>query len=170
MLTGVANSHGASLRVKILTRSLWTNVEFDSTIVFKRKRPRFIEMTAYWSGRLLQELISGTGTSVAFVPDRHNLSAAMNATRCICLALLALAVPCLALDQNGNQQSDVWEMIFGASGLPGAGDADHDGWSNALESAAGTNPLDGASFPGLHLATDVASLQSTSSETSSSSV
>lgn len=66
-------------------------------------------------------------------------------------SLCLVAVPCLALDQNGNQQSDVWEMIFGASGLPAAGDADGDGWSNALESAAGTNPRDGASFPGLRL-------------------
>ncbi|MCE9612074.1 MAG: DUF1800 family protein [Chthoniobacter sp.] len=70
----------------------------------------------------------------------------------------ALAVSGRALDLNGNQQSDVWEMIFGASGLPAAGDADGDGWSNALESAAGTNPRDGASFPGLHLTTDGVSL------------
>lgn len=50
-----------------------------------------------------------------------------------------------ALDGNGNSQSDVWEMVFGAAGLPPGGDADGDGWSNALESMAGTNPFDGTS-------------------------
>lgn len=82
----------------------------------------------------------------------------MNAPRWITLALCALAAPSSALDQNANQQSDVWEMIFGATGLPAAGDADGDGWSNALESAAGTNPRDGSSFPGLHLESDGVSL------------
>ena len=74
------------------------------------------------------------------------------------LSLCVFAVRGLALDQNGNQQSDVWEMIFGASGLAAVGDADGDGWSNALESAAGTNPRDGASFPGLHLDGEAGSL------------
>ena len=67
------------------------------------------------------------------------------------LVLCTLSAPCLALDQNGNQQSDVWEMVFGAFGLPAAGDADGDGWTNAQESAAGTNPLDASSFPRLNL-------------------
>lgn len=47
-----------------------------------------------------------------------------------------------ALDQNANQQSDVWEMLFSASG-----DFDADGWSNAAESSAGTNPKDASSHP-----------------------
>ena len=66
--------------------------------------------------------------------------------------LLAATSQTFALDQNANQQSDVWEMIYGASGLAAAGDADGDGFSNASESAAGTNPFDGASFPGLLMA------------------
>ncbi len=57
-----------------------------------------------------------------------------------------------ALDANGNQQSDVWEMVFKASGLPANGDADGDGWSNASESLAGTNPFDPLSFPSMSLA------------------
>ncbi len=67
------------------------------------------------------------------------------------LCLLAAVSSARALDQNANQQSDVWEMIFGASGLSANADADGDGWSNASESAAGTNPFDGASFPSLLL-------------------
>lgn len=51
------------------------------------------------------------------------------------------------LDTNLNQQSDVWEMLHGAQGLPAAGDADFDGFSNAAESVAGTNPRDAQSFP-----------------------
>ncbi len=65
--------------------------------------------------------------------------------------LLAATSQTFALDQNANQQSDVWEMVFGAGGLAAAGDADGDGFSNASESAAGTNPFSGASFPSLLL-------------------
>ena len=42
-------------------------------------------------------------------------------------------------------------MVFGANGLAAAGDADGDGWNNSAESAAGTNPFDGRSFPSLLL-------------------
>jgi len=51
------------------------------------------------------------------------------------------------VDSNGNQQSDVWEMLTGAHGLPAAQDADGDGFSNAAESVAGTDPLNILSFP-----------------------
>jgi hypothetical protein len=68
------------------------------------------------------------------------------------LALLFTSLPqAFALDQNNNLQSDVWEMLFGAAGLSATGDADGDGFSNATESVAGTNPKDAASFPGLRL-------------------
>lgn len=53
----------------------------------------------------------------------------------------------LALDGNGNSQSDVWEMYFGVSGLAPGADADKDGWSNLNESLAGTNPLSATSWP-----------------------
>lgn len=52
-----------------------------------------------------------------------------------------------AVDQNGNQQSDVWEALFGAGALPAAVDSDGDGVSNRDESVAGTNPFDPLSFP-----------------------
>ena len=65
--------------------------------------------------------------------------------------LLAAAPVVQAVDQNSNQQSDVWEMLFQFSGLPGAGDFDADGWSNAAESSAGTNPKDAASYPAMDI-------------------
>ncbi len=63
------------------------------------------------------------------------------------LTLLMSAPWVRAVDQNSNQQSDVWEMLFQASALPAAGDFDGDGWSNAAESSAGTNPKSGTSRP-----------------------
>lgn len=71
-----------------------------------------------------------------------------------CFAVwIACAAQVHAVDSNANQQSDVWEMIFQANSLPPNGDMDGDGWTNATESTAGTNPFDGASFPetGIHL-------------------
>lgn len=51
------------------------------------------------------------------------------------------------IDENNNQQSDVWEMVYGARNLAASGDADGDSFSNRAESAAGTNPLNARSFP-----------------------
>lgn len=53
------------------------------------------------------------------------------------------------LDLNGNQQSDIWEVRYGAPNLPSQEDYDADGFTNAVESLAGTNPLDATSFPKL---------------------
>jgi len=67
------------------------------------------------------------------------------------LILFALAVflpvQSSALDQNTNQQSDVWEMIFNAAGLAPGSDADGDGFTNREESIAGTDPFNALSFP-----------------------
>jgi uncharacterized protein (DUF1800 family) len=60
--------------------------------------------------------------------------------------------PLSAIDQNGNLQSDVWEVVFKASALPPLGDMDSDGWTNETESTAGTNPFDAQSKPGLEIA------------------
>lgn len=54
-----------------------------------------------------------------------------------------------ALDSNGNSQSDVWEVAFGAPNLAASADADGDGVTNAGESAAGTDPLSASSWPRL---------------------
>ena len=52
-------------------------------------------------------------------------------------------------DQNGNQQSDIWEAVFGAIALNPSVDSDKDGFTNLQESIAGTNPLDPNSTPKL---------------------
>jgi uncharacterized protein (DUF1800 family) len=51
------------------------------------------------------------------------------------------------VDLNGNGMSDIWELIYGASGLNPQGDADGDGASNLQEAIAGTNPFDPNSKP-----------------------
>lgn len=66
--------------------------------------------------------------------------------------LLATAPFAGAVDENNNEQSDVWEMLFQAADLPAAGDFDSDGWSNAAESSAGTNPKSASSHPGMEMA------------------
>ena len=48
---------------------------------------------------------------------------------------------------NTNGMSDVWEQLYGASGLSPNGDADGDGFSNLKEALAGSNPFDANSFP-----------------------
>ena len=65
----------------------------------------------------------------------------------VSLALMAAGTATAQLDQNANQQSDIWEIHHGAQNLPAIGDNDGDGYSNALESIAGTSPLDASSFP-----------------------
>ncbi|RYD31620.1 MAG: hypothetical protein EOP87_14380, partial [Verrucomicrobiaceae bacterium] len=66
-------------------------------------------------------------------------------------ALPVLFLACAAtawakIDADGNGMSDVWETAYGESLVP-AEDPDHDGFSNLLESIAGTDPADGKSFP-----------------------
>lgn len=65
------------------------------------------------------------------------------------LAAFALPATCLQafVDTNNNGLSDVWEKHFNQGALldPGfdpSADADHDGWTNAEEAAAGTDPFD----------------------------
>lgn len=83
-------------------------------------------------------------------------------TRCFrfaCLPLLLAGLHSLAraeLDLNGNQLGDVWEVRYGAMSLPALDDTDHDGFSNALENGAGTDPLNPRSFPALKIDDGVA--------------
>ena len=66
------------------------------------------------------------------------------------LSLLLLGLPSArALDANGNGLNDIWELVYGASGLLQNEDTDGDGVSNRVESNAGTNPFDAGSRPTL---------------------
>jgi subtilisin family serine protease len=53
-----------------------------------------------------------------------------------------------ALDTDDDQLGDWWELQYtnALGGIDGAGDPDGDGVANALEFAAGSDPLDGASY------------------------
>ena len=66
-----------------------------------------------------------------------------------------------ALDENANQFSDVWEMLYGTTGLSPAADTDADGWTNLLENKAGTDPRDPHSFPALYIAPSAAGMRLT---------
>jgi hypothetical protein len=64
----------------------------------------------------------------------------------ICL-FVAPAVHARMLDLNGNGMSDIWEQLYGATGLAPNVDTDGDGVTNLQESIAGTNPFDSNSYP-----------------------
>src|ERR1019366_1231570 len=61
--------------------------------------------------------------------------------------IVAGSVHAQMIDLNSNGMSDIWELVYGASGLDPNGDADGDGVSNGLECIAGTNPFDSNSVP-----------------------
>jgi len=65
----------------------------------------------------------------------------------VILILGASAVRAQKLDLNANNMSDVWEQIYGASGLDPNADTDGDGVPNRLEALAGTDPFDPDSAP-----------------------
>lgn len=68
------------------------------------------------------------------------------------LCLCAVTAAHAQLDTNSNQQSDIWETEYGALNLSALADTDRDGFSNTIESIAGTNPLDPTSYPKTELA------------------
>jgi uncharacterized protein (DUF1800 family) len=95
------------------------------------------------------------GGSRRGVADRQSLYVAGKGRPCckllLVVGLLLVSFNALAagLDRNNNQQSDVWEMVFGATGLAAATDADGDHASNQAESVAGTDPRAAQSVLGL---------------------
>lgn len=64
-------------------------------------------------------------------------------------AALLLAAPAtlraVQVDGDADGMSDVWEMIFAATGISPLPDTDGDGRTNRVESLAGTNPFDARS-------------------------
>ncbi len=83
---------------------------------------------------------------------------ATGSARCVVLGLAAGVLLSLfspsahaIIDANGNGLDDIWEIIYGASGLASGADNDGDGATNAQESAAGTNPFDPNSRPALSI-------------------
>ena len=68
----------------------------------------------------------------------------------VALALFLCGVGRLSaqmLDANGNGMSDIWELLYGASGIDPNADPDGDTVPNRLEGIAGTNPFDSNSVP-----------------------
>src|ERR1041385_3807110 len=51
------------------------------------------------------------------------------------------------VDVNTNGLSDIWELIYGTTGLDPDADSDGDGVINRLEAISGTNPFDANSAP-----------------------
>ena len=47
-----------------------------------------------------------------------------------------------AMDEDGNGLDNIWEAMWGASGLVAEADTDSDGYTNRQEEAMGSNPLD----------------------------
>ena len=71
----------------------------------------------------------------------------LRTTVLICLLAAMRIVSAPMIDLNHNGISDIWEQMYGASGLDPNGDADGDGVSNLREALAGTNPFDSNSYP-----------------------
>lgn len=63
------------------------------------------------------------------------------------LLAAAFAANAAMIDLNHNGMSDIWEYLFGATGLDPQADADNDGYTNLQESLAGTDPFDPSSYP-----------------------
>jgi uncharacterized protein (DUF1800 family) len=77
-------------------------------------------------------MLSGHARAVA---ERLALGAALCA---FLLSSRSFAV----VDRDNNQQSDIWQLLYGTGNLAANADTDGDGVTNLAESAAGTNPLD----------------------------
>ena len=76
----------------------------------------------------------------------------------VCVRLILVAAISLvmashsrALDQNGNQMSDIWEMIFNAQNVSANADSDLDGFTNFQEALAATDPFNPLSHPSINI-------------------
>ena len=72
---------------------------------------------------------------------------------CCFLSLLGALPASAILDENHNGLSDVWERDFNGGNLfesmTAEADPDHDGWTNAEEAVAGTNPYSSLALDGM---------------------
>lgn len=69
---------------------------------------------------------------------------------CLLVAVRGFAAP---IDQNSDGLADLWQLLFSAGTLAANEDNDNDGFDNARESLAGTDPRDASSYPEI---TDIA--------------
>ncbi len=90
-------------------------------------------------GRLSQLFLAFRRASVCCVSTRNLLG--------VVFLIASVGVQARMLDQNHNGMSDIWELVYGATGVAPQADADGDGFSNLQESLAGTNPFDSNSYP-----------------------
>ena len=84
--------------------------------------------------------------------NRRNMSLKFpTAPACIVTVILVLlgtiGASAQMIDLNGNGMSDIWEWVYGATNVNPKADPDGDGFSNAQEATAGTNPFDYNSYP-----------------------
>lgn len=63
--------------------------------------------------------------------------------------LLLSALSAQGVDLNSDGLSDLWQLNYSAESEPASGDPDGDGYTNAEESNAGTDPFSASSFPDL---------------------
>ena len=83
--------------------------------------------------------------SIGFIQTVHVLISRTLTAIVAGSAMSLAAVP--MIDLNTNTMSDVWEQVYGASGLKPGDDSDGDGYSNLQEALAGTDPLNSNSIP-----------------------
>ena len=72
---------------------------------------------------------------------------ARNPFAALATASVVFASPLSALDTDTNGMCDVWQARYHAAALAPGDDADGDGFDNATEAIAGTDPFDPRSLP-----------------------
>jgi uncharacterized protein (DUF1800 family) len=71
------------------------------------------------------------------------------------LGFALITTGAFAIDRDGDGMCDVWEARYHAEALAPDSDFDHDSFTNLTESLAGTDPLEGRSFPQVVLGVNI---------------